>query len=113
MMSTRIQFQQIRARLVEAGQIIQRKETYKLTFYSGVISPEFITQTEQNLIERGLKLHPNQMHQMGEVTLKKTVDDLVIEDMGSVMKDHVRLELVKAFVAGMREFIRGFKVGTE
>jgi hypothetical protein len=113
MMTTRIKLQQIRARLVEAGQIIKRKEVYKLTFYSGVISPELSTQTEQNLIERGLIQHPNQIHQIGEVTLKKTVDDLVIEDMGSVTENQVRPVILKAFVAGMREFIRGFKIGAE
>lgn len=113
MVTTRTTLQQIRARLVDAGQIIKRKETYRLTFYSGGIPPELITRTEQNLIERGRIQHPNQIHQIGEVTLKKTVDDLVVEDMGWVAEDQIRLELVKAFVAGMREFISGFKIREE
>ena len=74
---------------------MKRKERYKLTFYSGFMSPELCTQTEQNLIERGLEQHPNQIHQIGEVTLKRTVDDWVIEDMGSVTEDQVRPEWVQ------------------
>ena len=112
-MTTRTKLQQICTRLVEAGQIIKRKETYTLTFYSGVISPELSTQTGQHLIERELKQHPNQIHLIGEVTLKQKMDDLVIEDMGLMTEDHVRPEWVKAFVAGIRESIRGLKIGTE
>lgn len=47
------------------------------------------------MIERGLEQHPNQIHQIGEVTLKRTVDDWVIEDMGSVTEDQVRPEWVQ------------------
>ncbi len=113
MVTTRTKLQQIRTRLVEAGQIMKRKERYKLTFYSGVIPPELITQTEQNLIDRGFKQHPKRIHQIGEVTLKRTVDNLVIEDMGSVTEDQVCPEMVKTFVVGMREFIRGFNIEAE